>query len=794
MSFAPAGRTLPILAIEARFAAALDSGCTVVKAPTGTGKSTMVPIWCGRLGRVLVVEPRRLACRALASWIARLEETPLGHEVGYCVRDENRTSPQTRIVFATPGVVLRWIAEDRVDSFSTVVIDEFHERGLEVDLIYALLKQRGSRLVVMSATLDATRLAQHLGAELVEAHSPAFPVAVRYVAGEALQPELRGLEGRLEQALEIGRTAPGDMLVFLPGKAEIRKALGVVERAGLSGLELHGGLSLTQQARLFEPADERRVILATNVAETSLTLPGIGAVIDSGLVRRTRYFDGRSYLMVAPIALDSAEQRKGRAGRTGPGLCLRLWSQRAVLEPLTLPEIHRETLEQLALSAAACGASLDTAPLFDRPKPYAVEAAVDKCRSLGALDGQGRITDRGRRLFRLPLPASLAALLVEAERLGCLSDAVDLTAALSLGGPLFHDERPEDPQEDLRMGGCDAEALIRAVRAGIPRVHNLYPEALDEARRRRDELRRAFGLEPWPEKNAPLPDRRALLQAVLMADPSCGHVIRRRRSTVVLARGGGPELEIGRASALNDKKIEAAAVLATHLVGTSYNDRRIIATASMPARLAQLAAAGLGQEHLLAAFLEHGVVKAQIGRVLADQELEQRECIPEGELARAATVKLLLDRRLWRADVDTLRHRLTAARRWKSLVAMGLVDPSLEEGPWSTVEAVPELEEFLEARLVELGLETGADVVLLRGADILCPDLSPACRELLDHVYPQEWRCGDARYEIEYDLSQRTATLVQKSGDKRALNTAMLPPLRGLKVKLRQGSRVMVLR
>ncbi|HJL16845.1 MAG TPA: helicase-related protein, partial [Sandaracinaceae bacterium LLY-WYZ-13_1] len=303
---------LPIDALRDEVLAAVDEAPLVLAAPTGSGKSTQVPRWLR--GRVVVVEPRRVACRSLAQRVAELEGARLGGPVGYRVRDDVRASGETRVLFVTPGVALRDpSALERADA---VVLDEFHERRLDVDLLFGLLAARRRGLVVMSATLDGERVAKHLGGRFLEGEGRLHPVDVCYLGRGAQLPTPKDLVPRVSAAVDRAGDDAGDVLVFLPGRAEIAACADALRRrAGLRVLELHGGLSLKDQSRVFAPTDRRKVVLATNVAETSVTIPGIGVVIDAGLVRRTRYHRGRGFLTLSPVALDSAEQRAGRAGR-----------------------------------------------------------------------------------------------------------------------------------------------------------------------------------------------------------------------------------------------------------------------------------------------------------------------------------------------------------------------------------------------------------------------------------------------------------------------------------------------
>ncbi len=466
---------LPIQELRDAFEVAADAGPVVVSAPTGSGKSTQVPRWLASRGRVLVVEPRRVACRALAARVAELEGVRLGGEVGYLVRDERRATGATRIVFATPGVVLRMLPSDDVDRFATVVLDEAHERSLDVDLLLALLltRRRPDRprpgLVVMSATLAGDRIADHIGGRHLAGEGRQHPVSVEHVAGDAVLPDVRGVEARVVEALGLEADRSGDVLIFLPGRGEIERVRSALSRLPFETCVLHGSQRLSEQARVLKPrrGGPRRAVLATNVAETSLTIPGVVAVVDSGLVRRTRYHDGRGYLTLAPVALDSADQRAGRAGRLGPGRCYRLWSRAAVLEPVTPPEVHRESLVPLVLGALACGVEASDRllglPWLDRPKDHAVDSATAELSRLGGLDGDLRLTERGGRLFRLPLDPHLARMLVEAEQRDLLEPAIALAASLSTRRPLFA-RPPEEPEDDLRPGGRSSRDHPRSPR------------------------------------------------------------------------------------------------------------------------------------------------------------------------------------------------------------------------------------------------------------------------------------------------------------------------------------------
>ena len=384
-------------------------GRVAITAPTGSGKSTRVPMWCTRGGaKVLVVEPRRLACRSLARYVAHLTGSEVGREVGYSVRHDASYTAHSRIVFATPGTVLRMIQSRGImddqgrllGQWDALVLDEFHERQIELDLLLAFALEAGlDKMIVMSATLEVHRLARFIDAEVLEGHGRMYPVEVEHIERPTL-PESKGLEERVVRAVDRALGFEGDVLVFLPGKAEIeacRRALWpLAEAEGLEVLALHGALPPEDQDKPFKVGAARRVILATNVAETSVTLPRIGVVVDSGLVRQTRYHAGRGVLKLIPVAEDSAEQRRGRAGRLGPGVCIRLWGRAGTLETRTPPEILREDLTDTGLLVASCGFRFQGLRFLDPPTPYALDAALSTLVRIGCVDEAGHITDTGR--------------------------------------------------------------------------------------------------------------------------------------------------------------------------------------------------------------------------------------------------------------------------------------------------------------------------------------------------------------------------------------------------------------
>ncbi len=773
---------LPIVGLRASLLEALARSPVVVSSPTGSGKSTEVPRWC--TGRVLVVEPRRVACQSLAARVSELERSRLGERVGFVVRDERVMSAATQIIFATPGIALRDAA--LFASAETVILDEFHERSMEVDLLLALLlrvragsEERKPNLIVMSATIEGERIAKHVEGTYLVAEGRTFPVEIRYLSqGDAL-PDGADIGTRVLSAVERAKTDPGDVLVFLPGKGEIeicRRALLPIAKTHTI-LPLHGGLSLDEQRQAFARTATRKVILATNVAETSLTIPGVGVVIDTGLVKETRYREGRASLVLSPIADDSAAQRAGRAGRMSAGVCYRLWSPSARLAPITLPEIHRESLVPLVMSAAAWGARPEDLRLLDAPKPYALEAARADLNAWGALSNDGTLSEGGRRLHSLPIDPAHARLLVEATTMGCLNEAIDLVSALSVGRPIFQSGPSDDDAEDLRRAGCDVTALVRAVRIGRPDTHRVSGFVVEEARRTRARLRLSLGLSVEKPVDGPF-DRDTLLKAAIAADPRVVHVARARGRDVAFSNGG-TELELARESAIrNLREVDALVVLDTRAFGAG-KEARLLVTCASAISLAEVARSGLGRDRLGSVRLESGRVLAKVERVYAKRVIATRDEVPSGEVARAAIAELFLRGSLFRSSgaLAATRDRLAVRKLSSSLAARGHKAGVAADRP------ILALDEWVAQRLVDLGVESGDDLALLSPIDLTADDLPFEARSMLDKEFPRSVDVGDACYEADYDLDAHQVTLRIVKGSRRdPPPISYLPRFTGLRV------------
>ena len=440
----------------------------VVCGETGSGKSTQIPKIClkagyGVHGMIGQTQPRRIAARSVAERISEELSSALGDVVGYRVRFSERVSERNYIRVLTDGMLLAEFERDQLlERYDMLIIDEAHERSLNIDFLLGLsrriLKKRPEfRLIITSATLDSEKFSGHFdGAPAVSVSGRLYPVEVRYRPLSGDQSGLEAIPAGIGEAIaELHGESPGDTLVFLPGEREIRDAadwLGKRLKPGIEILPLYSRLTPAEQHRIFRPGQATRVILSTNVAETSLTVPGVRYVIDSGLARISRYSPARKLqrLPVEKISRASADQRAGRCGRVASGICIRLYSEEdhAARPPYTDPEIRRTSLADviLRMKTMAIG-DIETFPFIDRPGRQQVNDGLRHLVELGALDDDKRITPLGRRIARIPVDPRIARMLLAAEREGCLEEAVIITAALSLPDPR---QSPADQEKKAR--------------------------------------------------------------------------------------------------------------------------------------------------------------------------------------------------------------------------------------------------------------------------------------------------------------------------------------------------------
>jgi ATP-dependent helicase HrpB len=478
---------LPIDAVLDELAATLaGNNAAVLVAPPGAGKTTRVPLalldepWVGTK-KIIVLEPRRIAARASAERMAQTLGERVGDTVGYRVRFGSKVSRATRIEVVTEGIFSRQILDDpELTGIAAVLFDEFHERSLDADLGLALARDAQTglredlRILVMSATLDGARVAKLLGdAKVVASEGRAYPVETRYLGRKPDAPLERQMADAIGKAL---RADPGSVLAFLPGAAEIRRTENFLkERIHDPGIEivpLFGALDAAVQDRAIQPAPkgQRKVVLATSIAETSLTIEGVRIVVDSGVARVPRYEPdiGLTRLETVRASRAAVDQRRGRAGRTEQGVCYRLWDepQTASLMAYTQPEILSADLSSLVLDLAQWGVS-DPASLafLDSPPVPALNEARNLLRELGALDADGRITAEGKSLRALALPPRLARMIVDSHRLGAGLEAAEIAAVLTergLGGDSVDlDARLDQFRRDRSQRASSARSLAQ---------------------------------------------------------------------------------------------------------------------------------------------------------------------------------------------------------------------------------------------------------------------------------------------------------------------------------------------
>ena len=504
----------------------------VVVAPPGSGKTTRIPPALTQLGATILLQPRRVAARALARRIAFEREWTIGEEIGWQIRFERRFSARTRLLVATEGILTARLQSDPLLSdFRVVVLDEFHERSIHADVALALAKQAAESrddlsIIVMSATIDAAAVSRYLhDARVFEIDAKRFPVEVRY------RPN-----GTILEALNDTR---GDVLCFLPGAREIERARGELANVDALVLPLHGQLDVDAQERALAPAPRRKIILATNVAETSLTVEGVTDVIDGGLHKILRFDpeSGVDHLVTERISLDSTEQRAGRAGRTAPGRAIRLWDARDILRPHREPEIRRVDLASTVLDLIAWGGDPRTFDWFEALPPERLDAAIDLLTQLGAI-ADGKLTKIGHEIQRYPLHPRLARLIIAANG---DEQAIAIAAALSEGVRLTRSETTDS--DAFAIAESAPLQVVRELKA-IVKHRPLPPgegsgEAAGEGRG--TGLNRGKSHAPHPALRATLSrGERGLLKAIFLAYPDRVAQRREARSErLLLASGSG---------------------------------------------------------------------------------------------------------------------------------------------------------------------------------------------------------------------------------------------------------------
>ncbi|GAB3624439.1 ATP-dependent helicase HrpB [Mariniluteicoccus endophyticus] len=697
------GQGLAFAEAVPRLATALRQRRVVVEAPPGTGKTTIVPaaVAGSAPGRVVVTQPRRVAARAAAARLAELAGVSLGDEVGFSVRGESRVGPRTRVEFCTAGVLLRrLLADPGLEGVSAVVIDEVHERHLDSDLVLAFAHEVAElrddlTLVAMSATLHSQSFARLLGdgvpAPVVGVESVQHPLTVRWAPPSAPPQNQRGvtpqfLEHVVTTTARAMADAAGDALVFVPGVREIERVVDGLGARGLVALPLHGRLSAREQDAALRPGGRRRVVVATSVAESSLTVPGVRLVVDSGLSREPRVDTGRGMTGLVTVAVSraSAVQRAGRAARLGPGTVVRCYAEEVWtrLADRPRPEVLTADLTAAVLDLACWGSRLgEGLALPDAlPRP-AAEAAEQRLIELGALDTDGRPTERGRAMARVPADPRLARALLDTHPLIGSRRAAEVVAALS---------------GDERAPRADLHALLAQLRRG----------GSPAARRWAEESRRLERLVP-PVPRTDVDDERAVGLVTAYAYPD--RIARRRDEGGGYLLSGGTGADLSRGSSLSQEPWLSVADVAR---SGGVSGAQIRSAAALDEATALEAGAHLLHESVVATW-DGGRVSARRVRRLGAIELASTPVRATPEQARAAVAEGL--RRDGLGALDWSDAALALRRR------LALLHHHLGE-PW------PAMDDAALAASAEVWLAPDLDRIASGNGRV---DLASALRRLL---------------------------------------------------------------
>ncbi|MBS3796449.1 DEAD/DEAH box helicase [Pseudoalteromonas sp. BDTF-M6] len=787
--------TLPILALEQAFLAAFKQHNVIVHAPTGSGKSTCLPLWAATSGRVLVIQPRRIAATSLADYLAEQRQQKPGEDIGFAIRFEAQLSEQTQVVFATPGVALRWFFESKLSDYDVVMLDEFHERRWDTDLLLGLLEHHnGHRLIVTSATLNDERLAAYIDAKTLYSEGRLFPIDSEYLADDRQSmPSRLDLAPRVREACAYALAhSKRDILVFLPGRAEIASCLSACRDLPAEGVALHGASPVSEQRRAMQESKQRRIIFATNVAETSLTVPGIECVIDSGLERRTHLRKGKTVLGLDAIAKDSQQQRKGRCGRTAPGLYIALFGEHAPLLAHTPVEIEREALDELVLASACANIAIDNLALLTPPAPSSLARAKQALTNLGAIDEQGMATDLGRRIYPLPVDAELGYLIEKMPSSTLRQAMIDLAAVIATPAQLYTLPNPDTLSNLAKAMGehlehSDIALCITALRGQCGDYLHLDDLALTEAQTYSNYLRAAYQL-PELSRSARF-DYQALIQAIATARPDCIFVKRSNR------RGGfgNGEQEIRPAkSSLLGEHQDAALVLATFsLAGKGKKHADTLATLCTPLTLKQV--------------LDYAPTTQTLnGCYWHPQDDTTTEAL-KGEIRATLTYSYA---GVPLANIDTRVADELLLPALNELILAGALFPGLAEEISDALayhalylqyhqqqQVVPSPSEHLHNRLVELGVQSQEDLMLIEAEDLHYQGLEPWQGKEFMERFPLHVELPGMTLAIEYLFKAKRVIAHYHSGERKDPPKRWeLPSWSGLNIRYKKASKVVDIR
>ncbi|PTO87110.1 DEAD/DEAH box helicase [Vibrio splendidus] len=785
---------LPIDSYQNVFHEQIANSHLVVEAETGSGKSTRLPLWASQHGRVLVVEPRRIACTSLAKYLAQQSGEKLGDKVGYAIKLESEYNEQTNVVFVTPGIALRWLSEDGLASFDVIVVDEFHERRWDIDLLVAILKQKEShRLVITSATIEGERLAHYLDANRISCEGRTYQVAIEHRANESRTlPDIRHLEQRVAE--EVNRqliASHGDILVFLPGKKEIVQCeQALAKNPDIQVVKLHASVSEKERDLALsgrnintEGNGLRKVILATNVAETSLTIPDIGVVIDSGLERRTVQRNGRTTLMLKSISRASAKQRAGRAGRVMDGICVRLYGEHAALELVTPPELQREELTEPMLAAACCGAPFESLSFLDPIPEKSLNSATQTLLTMEAINADHQITEHGKKLYPLPIDALYADIVTRIKTKALKEAMVDLTAALSVPARLYQLPTNAEHLEALAQQekeGCDLSLLIQIVRGRDYPHLEIDQQALNEAQGLAKQMREVFEL-PQLEVASRF-QRTALLETIIQLHPELVFVRRLKRKEAFA--NGVLEVVLGRQNRFPDNA-QAMLVLDTHsLPGRGVKQTLTLATVTAPIPLELIIEAELGEWEQGETRVNDDGVFTEMALVYAGRTITTKLVAAEGQLSLKPIVDLVLKG----AQLPGFaKVRTQEIKHWQLYVKLGLDEQT---------QYTPEIEHInFELWLIEqlevLGVTDVSELEMFDHADIPFDGIPSWFYSEFSEKYPFALSLADLQLDVEYLPARKLIYVHYQSGSRKLSPKRWeLPTWSGWRIQYRKASRI----
>ncbi|WP_010438220.1 helicase-related protein [Vibrio cyclitrophicus] len=787
---------LPIDSYQNAFHDQIGSSHLVVEAETGSGKSTRLPVWASQHGRVLVVEPRRIACTSLAKYLAQQSGEKLGSKVGYAIKLESEYSEQTDVVFVTPGIALRWLSEDGLASFDVIVVDEFHERRWDIDLLVAILKQKAShRLVITSATIEGERLAHYLNANRISCEGRTYQVAIENKANESrVLPDIRHLEQRIAEEVNHQLIASrGDILVFLPGKKEIVHCeQTLAKNPDIQVVKLHASVSdkergLALSGRNIDTKNDgdslRKVILATNVAETSLTIPDIGVVIDSGLERRTVQRNGRTTLMLKSISRASAKQRAGRAGRVMDGVCVRLYGEHAALELVTPPELQREELTEPMLAAACCGAPLESLSFLDPIPEKSLNSATQTLLTMEAINTDHQITEHGKKLYPLPIDALYADIVTRIKNKALKEAMVDLTAALSVPARLYQLPNNADHLEALAQQekeGCDLSLLIQIVRGRDYPHLEIDKQALNEAQGLATQMREVFEL-PQLEVASRF-QRIELLKTIVNLHPELVFVRRLKRKEAFA--NGMLEVVLGRQNRFPDNA-QAMLVLDTHsLPGRGVKQTLILATTTAPIPLELVVEADLGEWQQSETVVNDEGVFTEMALVYAGRTITTKLVEAEGPLSLKPIVDLVVSGAQLPGFAEA---RTQEIKHWQLYVKLGLDEQT---------QFTPEIEQLsFELWLIEqlevLGVTDVSELEMFEHNDIPFDGIPAWLYNEFSEKYPFSLCLADLQLEVEYLTGRKLIYVHYQSGSRKLSPKRWeLPTWSGWRIQYKKASRI----